>query len=114
VVDVKAQVRADLTRNDSEEPRRDGLRYFKEKVNPHGVGAAAVSRISESGVKALRDKGMRETLGPCDRLWASGYLEESFIACHWVDAPHDRYEEGDLARFERWRSLSVTTWASCD
>jgi 3-methyladenine DNA glycosylase AlkD len=109
-----AQIRAELQRNGSEEARLGSRRYFKEPVNPYGVSTALVTRIAAAGFEALRDRDKREILGLCDQLWASGYLEESFIACHWAYALRDRYEEADLDRFERWLSVYVSNWASCD
>jgi 3-methyladenine DNA glycosylase AlkD len=109
-----AQVRAELARNGREEARRDGQRYFKENVSLLGVGTALVRRIGDAGFKTLQDRSKSEILDLCDELWASGYLEESFIACNWAYGVRDRYQEGDLARFERWLSVDVSNWASCD
>jgi 3-methyladenine DNA glycosylase AlkD len=50
----------------------------------------------------------------CEELWKSGYIEESFIACHWSYAIHKKYERNDLKLFEKWISHHVTNWASCD
>jgi len=38
----------------------------------------------------------------CERLWQSGMMEESFIACHFSYAVRKQYEPKDFKVFEKW------------
>jgi len=55
-----------------------------------------------------------EVFDLCEELWKSGYLEESFIACHWAYAIRKKYNPDDFYGFEKWVHQYVSNWASCD
>ena len=55
-----------------------------------------------------------EAFALCEELWHSGFLEESFIACHYSYLLHKSYEPSDFQIFEKWVSKYVSNWASCD
>ena len=50
----------------------------------------------------------------CEEFWKSGYIEESFIACHWSYSLREYYETRGFPVFERWVNDYVGNWASCD
>jgi Predicted DNA alkylation repair enzyme len=62
----------------------------------------------------VKDLPKDEILALCEEFWKSGYMEESFVACHWSDLILDRLVRADFATLERWVSLYVSNWASCD
>jgi 3-methyladenine DNA glycosylase AlkD len=41
-------------------------------------------------------------------------MEESFVACNWSYSLHKQYTPEDFFVFEKWLSLYVNNWASCD
>jgi len=49
-----------------------------------------------------------------ESLWQSGYLEETFIACHLSYYYRRDYQKTDFTLFERWVNLYINNWASCD
>lgn len=91
-----------------------GQNFFKEKITLYGVKTATVSKISKKYFQQMNGKTKAEIFNLCDTLWQSGYMEESFIACHWSFAVRKNFEAGDFQVFENWINNYVTNWASCD
>ena len=50
----------------------------------------------------------------CEELWQSGYMEESFVACHFSYLLRKTYEPAEFIIFEKWVESYVSNWASCD
>jgi 3-methyladenine DNA glycosylase AlkD len=50
----------------------------------------------------------------CENLWQSGYIEESFVACHFSYLIKNNFEAEDFRLFEKWIESYVSNWASCD
>ncbi len=75
---------------------------------------AAVTRIGKEHFPLIEHREKSEIFALCDRLWMSGYLEESFIACKWSYNVREDYEPEDFAVFEGWLTSYVSNWASCD
>ena len=108
------EIHRELTENMDETTRLSGLRFFKEEVKLYGVKSVIVSKISKDLFKRVRDLPKSEIFRICDALWASGYMEKSFIACNWSYALHKNYEPADFEIFQRWVMNDVSNWASCD
>jgi len=107
-------IRRELAENMDENTRVSGLRFFKEEVKLYGVKSAVVSRISKDQFKLVKGYPKSKIFQLCDELWASGYMEESFIACNWSYALHKNYEPADFEIFQKWVMNDVSNWASCD
>jgi 3-methyladenine DNA glycosylase AlkD len=107
-------LRHELIINADEKTRISGERYFKENVSIYGLKSADVSSISKTYYKAIEDKSKEKVFVLCDELWKSGYMEESFIACHWSYNVRKQYRAADFALFENWVNKYVNNWASCD
>lgn len=107
-------VRRELTEKSDQKTKESGPRFFKEEVKLHGVKTAIVSKISKEYFGLLESLSKREIFDLCEQLWQSGYMEESFIACHWSYALCKQYTPEDFQVFEKWLSLYVNNWASCD
>ncbi|MEA5006815.1 MAG: DNA alkylation repair protein [Rikenellaceae bacterium] len=108
------KVRQTLIGAADEKTRLSGERFFKEEVKIYGVASASAQRFSRDFFKEVKDLPKDEILALCEEFWKSGYMEESFVACHWSDLIHDRLVREDFATLERWVSLYVSNWASCD
>lgn len=80
----------------------------------YGVASASAQKFSRDFFKEVKDLPKDEILALCEEFWKSGYMEESFVACHWSDLILDRLVREDFATLERWVSLYVSNWASCD
>ena len=107
-------IRQELLKNSDEEVLNGSKRFFKETIKPLGVKSAIVTRIGKDIFKTVSDKSKYQIFELCEELWKSGYLEESFIACHWSYYVHKQYEPEDLHIFEKWIDEYVDNWASCD
>ncbi|MEN6456059.1 MAG: DNA alkylation repair protein [Prolixibacteraceae bacterium] len=107
-------IRRELTDNMDEATRMSGQRFFKEEVKLYGVKSAVVSRISKHLFSQVPGFPKSEIFSICDALWASGYMEESFIACNWSYFIRKKYEPADFEIFQRWVMNNVSNWASCD
>ena len=107
-------IRKELIANSDKKTQGTSQNFFKEKIMLYGVKTALVSKISKKYFQQLKGKTKAEIFDLCDILWQSGYMEESFIACHWSYAVRKDFEAGDFEVFEKWINDYVTNWASCD
>jgi len=112
--EIIESIRSELKRNADEAVRINGLRFFKEEVRLHGVKTAVVRSIGRQYYKQLKGMARAEIFVLCEELWRSGSMEESFVACNWSYYLRKDYEPGDFQVFEKWVSIRVTNWASCD
>jgi 3-methyladenine DNA glycosylase AlkD len=113
-MDTIKSIRADLIRNSDEKTRISCQRFFKEKVICHGVKSAVVGKIASLHWKTVKGLCKKRILDACEGLLKSGYCEEAFIAANWLPRISDRFEESDLAIFERWIGSYIDNWAKCD
>ena len=107
-------IRNELVSNADAKTREGSQRYFRESITVYGVKAAAVKQISKKFYAEVKGSTKAEIFEMCEKLWQSGYLEESFIACDWSARLYKQYEPSDFAIFDRWINLYVNNWASCD
>ena len=107
-------LRSDLIRNADEKTKLSGERFFKEDVKLYGIKSALVQQIGKDHYKTLTDKSKPHIFSLCEKLWESGIMEESFVACNWSYNVRKDYEPSDFETFERWVNRYVGNWASCD
>lgn len=112
--DLISSLRLELNDNSDEQIRKSSQHFFKEKIKCYGIKSATVGKIAKEHFKILKNLSKNEIFDLCDELWKSGLMEESFIACNWSYFVHKNYEPNDLKLFEKWISLYVDNWASCD
>lgn len=91
-------------------------RFFKpgEQAKVYGVRMAEVGKIAKEFYKTVSCQSKAEIFALCEELWQSGYLEEAVVACECAYSLRKQYEPDDFEVFERWLSLYVDNWASCD
>ena len=109
-------IRADLVAAADPSTKESEQRYFKEGVQTYGVKTPTTNAIAKTYLKQLKAARTpkAEILELCDQLWASGYLEESFVACLFTESLGTTTEPADFAVFDRWVHHHVNNWASCD
>jgi 3-methyladenine DNA glycosylase AlkD len=112
--DIIKSIRSELVSQSDEKTRETAARFFREEIVTHGVGSAAVKKISKSHFRRIRELEKKDIFRLCDELWKSGYLEEASIASEWAYGLRDRFEEADFRVFDRWVNKHVSNWASCD
>lgn len=108
------KIREELNDNIDEKTKATSQNFFKEKIKFYGVKVPTVNKISKRFFKHIDSKTKSEIFDLCESLWQSGYIEESFIACHWSYYIHKRYDPGDFQIFRKWINNYVNNWASCD
>ncbi|MDY0216774.1 MAG: DNA alkylation repair protein [Bacteroidales bacterium] len=107
-------IRKELRKNIDEKAQASRQNFFKEKIRFYGVRTPIVNKISKEFFKQIEFKTKSEIFDLCESLWQSGFIEESFIACHWSYFIHKRYEPKDFQIFEKWVHDYVKNWATCD
>jgi 3-methyladenine DNA glycosylase AlkD len=112
--DIIHKIRKILEESADQNTRIGSQRYFKEAVTVHGVKAATARNISKDFFAEVKDKPKAEIFAICEKLWQSGYLEESFVASDWSDKLRKKFEPADFEILERWIKNYVNNWASCD
>jgi 3-methyladenine DNA glycosylase AlkD len=114
MADMIDQIRKILHQNADETIRLSSRRFFKEEVTVYGIKTTLVTSISKEFFAGIRNLPKNEIFAICEKLWQSGYMEESFIACNWSHSLRKQYEISDFALFEKWVDQYVSNWASCD
>jgi len=94
--------------------RTTGQRFFKEKVKIYGIKTALVTKIAKKYSKEIMVLPKQEVFVVCDQLWQSGFMEESFVACHFSHLICKNYQPADFKIFEKWVNNYISNWASCD
>ena len=111
---ILEDLRADLIRNSNEKDRLAGQRFFKEEVNLLGMKAAVLTTIAKEHYRNIPDKSKSNIFHLCDELFASGIMEESYVACNWSYNVHKEYELTEFGIFEKWINKYINNWATCD
>jgi 3-methyladenine DNA glycosylase AlkD len=112
--EIIEKIRKELRNNIDEKTRKNSQNFFKEKIKFYGVKVPVVGKISRDFFGLIKMKPKKQIFGLCEKLWQSGFIEESFIACNWSFYIHEKYEPEDILVFEKWIDNYVNNWASCD
>ena len=96
------KIRIELKENSDEKTLATSQHFFKEKIKSYGVKVPIVNKISKQYFKHIEFRSKIEIFNLCETLWQSGYIEESFIACHWSYFIHKKYEPNDFQLIEKW------------
>ena len=109
---VVEKVRNELRNNADEKTKASGERFFKEEVIMYGVKSSVTQRIAKEAYKLVIHLEKPAIFQLCEKLWRSGYMEESFIACNWSYFVHKQYKKDDFLVFESWLARYVSNWAA--
>lgn len=113
-MDYIQKIRRELQSLANDNIRRSAQLFFKEPIKTYGIKTAVVKAIAKDTLKELKKDSKASIFGLCHELWKSGVMEESFIACELSYAQRKKYEPDDFDTFEKWITLYVNNWASCD
>jgi 3-methyladenine DNA glycosylase AlkD len=108
------KIRIELRNNIDEKTQTTSQNFFKEKIKSYGIKVPTVNKISKKYFKQIDFKTKSEIFDLCESLLQSGFIEESFIACHWSYFIHKKYEPDDFQIFEKWINEYINNWATCD
>jgi 3-methyladenine DNA glycosylase AlkD len=111
---ILEKLRIELASISDEKTLATSQGFFKETIKAYGVKSPAVQKLSKEWFKLIDTSSKAEIFDLCEKLWQSGYLEESFVACNWSYYLRKNYEPADFMVFEIWINKYVNNWASCD
>lgn len=114
MIPILTALREDLIANADEKTKSTSQHFFKEEIKSYGVKMPVVNKLASAWFKEVKNLPKAEILALCEDCWKSGFIEESFIACHWSYELRKQYEPGDFVVFDRWIHTHVNNWASCD
>ena len=110
--EILEKVRKELKNNIDEKTQKSSQNFFKEKIKFYGVKVPVVNKISKTLFTLIKTESKSKIFDLCEKLWQSGILEESFVACNWSYRIHKQYEPQDIHIFEKWIDNYVNNWAS--
>lgn len=108
------KIREELKEKMDDQIRESSQHFFREKIKCYGVKTPVTTQIGKAWYKQIKTASKSQIFDLCEKLWQSGYIEESFIACNWSFYIHKKYESNDILIFEKWIQYYVNNWASCD
>jgi len=111
---ILINIRKALIDNIDEKTKATAQNFFKEKIKYLGVKVPLVNKISKDIFKEIKNSKKEDIFMLCEKLWQSGYSEESYIACNLSYYMCEQYTPEDFNMFERWVNEYVNNWASCD
>jgi len=111
---IITKIREALIANADEKTRKQSEYFFKEKITVYGIKSATVQKIAKEIFAEIKDLPKAEIFAMCEKLWQSGYMEESFVACVWSEKLGKKMDPADFEIMERWIKNYVSNWASCD
>jgi len=112
--DIRKKIVEKLQTLSDQKTRDSGLHFFKESIQLYGVKTALVSGLARDVYAEVKTKTKEEIFSLCEELFASGYMEEAFIACQWSEKQKKEFTKNDFSIFEQWITKYVTNWAVCD
>ncbi len=107
-------IRHELQKNIDIKYKSDSYNFFKEEINPLGVRAPIVKKISAKYFSKISLLDKRNIFGLCESLLLNGYDEEKRIAFDWAYRIKKQYTKNDFKVFERWLKKYVSNWWLCD
>lgn len=111
---ILSSIRAELKEKYDPVYKQGAIKFFKERINPHGVRTADARKIAKEYFKQIKDLPKENVFLLCEKLANSDYFEEIGIAFCWAFNLRKQFEKKDFRRFERWIRLYVRNWANCD
>ena len=112
--ELLSAIRQDLVAAGHPLMKESSFRFFKEPINCYGVKVPVTREIGKKYLPRLKDQSKEIVFSVCERLWKSGIIEESIIACLYCQSRKKQFEPGDFKQFENWINKYVNNWASCD
>ncbi len=112
--DVIALIRQELRKNADNKIRESSQWFFKEQVKFYGLRNPDARKIGRKYWQIVKDNKKKDIFSLCEKLWQSGYMEESLIACDWSYSLRKDYDLKDFIVFEKWLKLYINNWAACD
>ena len=110
---IIARIRSELEDHADPDIRESSKRFFKEEIRCYGMKTTTGKAIAKAFWAEVKGRPKEEVFALCEELFASGYMEESFIASYFTEHLAT-FEKTDLLLFRRWIDTYITNWAACD
>jgi len=107
-------IRQELRKNADSKIKDSSQWFFKEQVKFYGLRTPDVRKISRKYWQIVKNNKKKDIFSLCEKLWQSGLMEESLIACDWSYSLRKGYDLKDFIVFEKWLKLYINNWAACD
>lgn len=107
-------IRQTLSENADPAIQLSTQRFFKQTTKSYGIKTDVVRKISKTYFSQIAEMPSAKIFALCELLWRDGYMEEITVACYFSEKIHKQYQRSDFEHFERWITLYVDNWASCD
>jgi 3-methyladenine DNA glycosylase AlkD len=107
-------IRQELKENSDEKFQHTSQSFFKEKIKVYGIKTDTVRKIGKTYFASIKNKSKAEIFELCEKLWESGYIEESGLACDWSFYIRKQYTPNDFNTLEKWTDTYISNWAACD
>ncbi len=88
---ILEQIRQELENSVDEKTQDTAQNFFKEEIKAYGIKVPVINKIGKEFFLKIKSNPKTEIFALCEKLWKSGYLEESFIACNWSYALHKHH-----------------------
>jgi len=113
---VLSHIRTDLADAADPATQASGQRFFKGGTKAYGVKNPTVNTIAKAHLKQVKaaHATKADIFWLCEHLWASGYMEEAFVACVFTESLKTVTEPADFAVYDDWVRRYITNWATCD
>ncbi|MET0466675.1 MAG: DNA alkylation repair protein [Chitinophagaceae bacterium] len=98
----------------TKEGQVNASRFHKEEIKTYGIKVPIVRSLARDAFREIKPVGREKIFGMCDKLFASGFIEEAQIACEWTFSLRRHYEKHDLKQFKYWIETYINNWATCD
>lgn len=114
ITDILEQVKNALIDRSNEKTRQSALRFFKEPILAYGVKTPDIHAISKEIIRGIKDENKANIFSLCEILFQTGYIEEAIIAIDIAYSVRKKFKPEDFEIFQKWISLYITNWATCD
>lgn len=114
MIHIVKNIQTELEKYSDKKVKLSSQRFFKDEIKVYGVKAPIVHKIAKENFKLIKDEPKAFIFNVCEKLFQSGYIEESLIACDLAYEVRKKYEPQDFLIFENWIEKYVSNWATCD
>src|SRR5690606_11621912 len=107
-MDVIGKIRKELRELADEGVILSQQRFFKEPIKSYGVKLPLANAVGRKFTKEIKKLPKSDVIAYCNKLWESGYFEESIIACNLMYSIRKQFKPEDFLVMERWLKECVT------
>jgi 3-methyladenine DNA glycosylase AlkD len=108
------EIRQELQRLGSPEGVATARRFFKEDIDPYGIGAPDIKNLEQTVYRQVKHWKPADRNNLCTALFKSGKLEEGGLAVYLYARFAKQCQRCEFQLFERWIDRYVHNWSHTD